>query len=352
MGKGPKSRLDPAGPIAHKVAYRLLAGLSLLGALGAGGAFISALDLLNYAAPLYLIASACLLVLCLIRRPVSPALAVIAGLGLVGSGILVLPEISSGLRGGNSDPKPSQTITVLTQNLWTKNRRPDETVAAILEARADIVVVQEAMGSSHDVPALLAQTYPYRADSTPDGDWCSMAILSKYPIVKWSYHYGDWTPPAWDRLGYVRATIAGPAGPFEIFGTQLVHPDLVGAAKQQMQQLVDEVAQADPATTLLVGDLNQVPWSFSLRWLDQHTPLHRQSHGIATWPNRLPFWTNAPSWPIPFLPIDQIYAGSDWKLVGIRRAPRTGSDHFGLLATLVFQPKSAQISENTSGLSR
>ena len=39
----------------------------------------------------------------------------------------------------------------------------------------------------------------------------------------------------------------------------------------------------------------------------------------------------------PILPIDHIYAGSDWRMTGLRRGPRLGSDHFPLVATLRLQ---------------
>jgi len=42
--------------------------------------------------------------------------------------------------------------------------------------------------------------------------------------------------------------------------------------------------------------------------------------------------------PAPLLPIDQIYAGADWRTLGVRRLPRLGSDHYGVRIVLDRPP--------------
>ena len=109
------------------------------------------------------------------------------------------------------------------------------------------------------------------------------------------------------------------------------------ASMAQAGQLLTHMEGVDPRRGLLVGDFNLTPWSFALRRIDAQLSLSRRSHGVASWPHRLPALGGA--WcPAPFLPIDQIYAGSVWKVASIQRGPGTGSDHFGLIAHLVYQP--------------
>jgi len=326
------------GAAPRRIGISILALGAVAAILGLGGAFSRTLDILNHLTPLYLLASIGLVAVAALARPISwPWLGLGAAGGLAAL-CLVLPEMAARL--GEPRPVPGQglAVTVMTENVWAHDVSPARTAEEILKANPDIVALQEADGAGRDVVALLAKAYPFRADCTVLTEWCSMAILSRRPIVSWSHHEGAWKPPEWDRLGLVRATIdGGPGGPFEIVTTQLLHPDPGGKAAAQANQLLAQMDGVDPRRALLVGDFNLTPWSFALRRIDAQLPLRRRSHAISTWPHRLPMLHGA--WfPLPFLPIDQIYAGSGWKVASIRRGPGTGSDHFGLIARLVYQP--------------
>jgi endonuclease/exonuclease/phosphatase (EEP) superfamily protein YafD len=43
----------------------------------------------------------------------------------------------------------------------------------------------------------------------------------------------------------------------------------------------------------------------------------------------------------PVLAIDHIYAGPAWRTLAVSRLPRTGSDHYGVVASLARTPTSA-----------
>ena len=38
--------------------------------------------------------------------------------------------------------------------------------------------------------------------------------------------------------------------------------------------------------------------------------------------------------PFPFLPIDHVYAGRDWRTVRVQRGPRLDSDHYPVIVRL------------------
>ena len=61
--------------------------------------------------------------------------------------------------------------------------------------------------------------------------------------------------------------------------------------------------------------------------------LERRTRALFTWPagrfSRLRFAA-----PFPILAIDQVYAGSDWKTVAVRRGPELGSDHYPVVVEL------------------
>ncbi|CAN5367305.1 endonuclease/exonuclease/phosphatase family protein [soil metagenome] len=310
-----------------------------LGVLAWAGRFSSMLDLLNHATPLFFASSLALLALSLTKRPRPPLTLALALLGLLGSGLVVGRELTANW----AEPKASRAaprLTVLTQNVWAQNPSPAAMAASILSVDADVVVIEEAVSAGRPVVALVAQAYPYHADCTTVTQWCALAILSKKPIKTWSYHVGSWRPPEWDRLGLVRATIdGGAAGPVEIIGTQLIHPDLKGDAALQALALSQAVDSVNPKTAILVGDFNRTAWAYSLKQFDARMTLRRRTHGLATWPARWPTAAGGWAWPIPFLPIDQVYAGSSWRVVSLQRSPASTSDHYGVVTTLSYEPR-------------
>jgi endonuclease/exonuclease/phosphatase (EEP) superfamily protein YafD len=326
---------DRALTILGDVGAGVLGVLAIAGVLGLGGGFSRTLDLLNHVTPLYLVASLGLVARAmLIRRARWPLL----WLGLAGAAsaaFLMVPE----WRASSAQSQPLRTpagllIRVLTQNVWEQNPHPASTAAAIIGAGADIVVLEEAKTAGREVVPLVAKAYPYHADCTVVSEWCSQAIFSKRPILAWSYHVGSWSPPDWDRVGFVRATIdGGSSGPFEVIGVQLMHP--IGVGVSQARQFLGMIAADDRPSTILAGDFNRTPWSFALRGIDRRLSMTRRTRGLATWPRLFPtrnggFWA-----PFAFVPLDQVYAGSAWRTLSIKRGPATGSDHYGVLATLV-----------------
>jgi endonuclease/exonuclease/phosphatase (EEP) superfamily protein YafD len=321
-----------------------LGGLSALAVVALGGAFSGLLDVLNLFQPLFLVAALGLIAVSAVKGPRAlpilrwPLLG-LGGVGALAAGGMVLPDVAARWTQAPPPAHPALTLRVLTQNVWERNHEIGATAYGIRKSGADVVLLQELDGPMRDLPKALAADYPYQADCTRETEWCSMAILSKRPILKWSHHDPAWRPPEWDRLSLLRATIdGGSAGPVELITTHLMHPDHAGPASQQAGELLRAVADADTGRAIIAGDFNRAPSSFALRRIDRGMPIPRQSHGVASWPNRLPWGEGRSRWPFPFLAIDQVYAGRDWRTVSIVRAPSTGSDHYGLVATLALKP--------------
>ena len=89
----------------------------------------------------------------------------------------------------------------------------------------------------------------------------------------------------------------------------------------------------DRKSLIVAGDFNSTPWSFSLRRQDAQFGLERRTRALFTFPVQTYSRYRAHA-PFPLFPIDQIYAGSDWKTVSVTRGPRLGSDHLPTIAVL------------------
>ena len=332
--KESRHRHPPPG-ILPSFCAGLAAGLSLMGLLSLAAAWSPLLDLLNHITPLFVLGGVAAAVVGRLMPglPAARGLVVLGLAGAMAAGARVAPELirPSSPSAAGSGPR----ITLLTQNVWDANRDPHGTAKALAGAGADIILLQELDNpGARQVARDLERIYPFHADCTLANRWCSLAIVSRLPISAWSFHQGGWKAPDWDRLVMVRAQIDAPGLPlFDVVSTKLAHPWTGDLQQTQIPRLTAKLATLDQDHAILGGDFNLTPWSFALEGIDRSVRLIRRTHGLATWPNRLPA-NQAPLLPFPFLPIDQIYAGAAWRTLDVRRGPRSGSDHYGVMITL------------------
>jgi len=115
------------------------------------------------------------------------------------------------------------------------------------------------------------------------------------------------------------------AGDFTMIGMHLTWPTYRGQAGHR-ETLLQALERVDRSKVIVVGDFNLTPWSFALQDFDRRSGMTRLDRAIYSWPGR-PFWRGRLKAPVPFLPIDHVYAGSAWRTVSITPSPQRGSDH-------------------------
>jgi len=292
----------------------LTCGGSVAAWLSLGGGFVPALDVLASFLPLFGVAV--ILGLPLTRRS-SRWTIVVALLGLAPVAIGVVPELTREIPAAQ---KGVTQVRLLTHNVWTRNADPADTAQAIIDAKPDVLMLQEVDGSFRPMLAALNQHFPY-ATKCPPG--CDLAIFSRWPIADSDYFLKDaegrkFGPPMlWAR-------VVGPGEePFTVVTLHYPRPtsrDQVVRRRDAAQAL----ARIERGPLIVAGDMNLTPWAAAMREQDRAlAPLTRMTRALPSWPRAL-----------PVLPIDQLYAGPDWGLVSARRMPATGSDHVPVLVTL------------------
>lgn len=326
------NRHSPVWPItvgALRIGLGVLAAAGVLCALGDQSA---GFDLLNHATPLFFAAGALLIPLSVLVRPRRVALAALGAAGAILTGLILAQDIRPTPL---IPPGDGPRLTVLEQNVWARNERPLQTANSIVAQHADVVALVEVEEAGRGVAAEVRAHYPYSTHCL-DNRWCKIEIFSRYPIKASRQHIGAWKLPEGDYLSWVSADIdGGDLGRFTLYATKLVHPngDADGVQAHQLDQLEEVLDNADRGATIVTGDFNLTPWSFRLRHLDAALGLPRLTHGVATWPARIPH-RHGLRFPAPLIGIDHMYAGTDWTLAAIGRGPATGSDHFPIIATL------------------
>lgn len=303
------------------IALLLAAVCAALSVVGLMGAFSDALDVLNHFTPITLVISLAALGANIGAGAHVPGVA-LGGIAVCACLALMIPElVAARWRRGSEGSGPR--LKIVQFNLWAGSRDLEASLAWIRSEDADIVVLQETVGPCRRAPEALARLYPYRSPSA--GSPSGAVILSKIAPTD----VGLFTPTAAGRRSAAAWARFGEAETgFTVAGVHLRWPIPAGPQQAQLARLAEALAPFEAGSLILTGDFNSAPWSFTLRRFDRRVGLTRRTRALATWPTRrfaLPF---------PFLAIDHVYAGSDWKTVSVRRGPRLGSDHFPVVAVL------------------
>jgi len=214
-------------------------------------------------------------------------------------------------------------LRVVTHNISALNTSTRQTAAALLDADADLVAIEEIEGASKAIiNDAFGADYPHVADGGTVGLWSKHPISASEPLD---------LGLSWPRA--LRAVVETDQGPVAVYVVHLasVRVGVLGFTSSQrdtaVRLLADEVA-ADPVRQVIVmGDFNGSSYDRALTpLLDEVRSAQRVAgRGFGfTWPARF-----------PMARIDQILVRglqprSAWVM------DRTGSDHRPVAAT--FDP--------------
>lgn len=302
----------------------LMLGLcgAILALMSLGGAVSPRLDALTHAAPLWLaMGVGAVLLGGLFAREAERWVIVALGVVTVSAcGVMMLPELRMAWRFKPEATAPGD-LKIIQFNAWHENYAPEKSLEWLLAQDADVIVMEEGGGAAWAVNKGLRAAYPFV--SCKSGR-CEPWIFSRKKVsASGSLQKG--LPGAW-------ATIEDPAGPFTVLGVHYVWPVPAGRQQAQSATLVKAASNFDQRTLIVTGDFNSTPWSFTLRRQDKALGLNRWTRALPSWPSGQ--FSRVAAAPAPFLPIDHVYAGSDWRAIKVERGPVIGSDHRPVIVTL------------------
>lgn len=294
----------------------VLTAAAAVGAAVLGAAAIW-LDILSHFALIWLAAGVTAAVVAALLRaaPLRRFSLACSAVAIVAASVLMAPELFRTTGPTASAGAPAQ-IKVIQLNARRSNGDIQRIADWLTAQEADVVTVTEAR---HDLRDLLVSRTGWR-----------MAGAHGDLIIFTRERYLMMDRPRVDAgLAYVNATYASASGRMELATTHVgwpVWPETPG----QIRGLKEVIRQLPRERLILTGDFNLTPWSRDLRGLEADLGLIRRDRAVPTWPARM----FGRDWPLPFLPIDHVYAGPGWATVRVERGPNVGSDHYPLIVTL------------------
>ena len=273
------------------------------------------LDVLAHLAPAYAVGGVLALAAARWLEPRRRWTAGVAGLVAVAGGLAL---VAPAARAPPSSPAgPGPRLKVIQLNALRSNADIGRVADWLIAEQPDVVTINEAR---HDLRDLLLKRTGW-ATSGAHGNLIIFTPERRLRMDRPKLPGAD--------LTFVNATYPGPAGPMEVVSAHLDWPTRPVFAGQQ-RDLVRVINRLPQERMILTGDFNAAPWSFSIRRLERQIRVTRRDGAIPTYPARIGPWR----WPLPFLPIDHVYAGPGWATVEVRRGPYVGSDHYPVVVTL------------------
>jgi len=317
-----RSLLNLLADVASGLAV-VFASLAAAAAVAAqGGRASPLLDILaQFALALFaggLVALATSLIVC---RWARGPLIVLGLLTVASSGALIAPELIRDTGPSAAADAPGQ-IKIIQFNALLSNADIGRIVDWVVAQHPDIVTTQE---TRHDLRDALVTRTGWRVAGAA-GD---LMIFSREPRLGMNRPALSQTT----QLHWVNATYPSASGPYELSTVHLDWP--VGPSQVAQWARLAELAHRLPTERMIItGDFNSTPFAFAMRRGERAIGLPRRDRALATFPAK--WLADGPiRSPVPFLPIDHVYAGRGWETVKVERGPSgLGSDHYPVVVTL------------------
>lgn len=296
--------------------------------LAHGGRWSVRLDALTHFAPLWLVGGA-LVMLASMVGPTAPSRLLnlaAGGVAIVAASALMLPEYlrATSPKAPADAPRQLKLVQFNNKGFYTDA----EAAAAWIQAeKADVVVLEEVSRPLAD--ALLAAGYYGLPQSEP------VMIFSRAKPISYETPADLARGP---RAASAHSQFAEADGGFSVVGVHYSWPIYGDMQQRQSERLARIIGHLNKDRLIVAGDFNSTPWSFSLQAQDKRFGLERRTKALFSWPtnNFNKRWGGSP---LPVLPIDQVYAGKDWRTVSVTRGPALGSDHYPVRVILSLQPR-------------
>ena len=284
------------------------------------------LDLLAEFAPFWLVGALVATAAALVLKTGARRELLVVGLaGIAAAAALMAPEfLRSAPRGPAGAAYRLRVIQINYGGQGVKD--PDQVARWLADQAPDVIFVDDVDASIRD--AIVRRGFHWRNGTA----WTGIAARAALLPPPFPFSAADWR----EMPDLARARLPTPFGPVDLVAVHLLRPlpATQAAAKSAADRLEALSNRYDHRRLIVAGDLNLTPWSFLLRRMDTRLGLSRRDRADFTWPARL-FGLD---WPIPFMPLDHLYAGPGWRTISVRVGPPIGATYRALVVDLAEIP--------------
>ncbi|MCF0074675.1 endonuclease/exonuclease/phosphatase family protein [Dyadobacter sp. CY261] len=226
---------------------------------------------------------------------------------------------------------PENRISILSSNVLQDNKNASGCLNLIRKYDPDIVLLLETDRFWYESTLALREKYPYEMP-VPLENTYGMLLYSRLELSETQVrHLVD------DEIPSIKTLVTLLSGQkVQLF---CVHPtppvpgeNLHSTERDKELLLVAKEVKASRLPCIVVGDLNDVAWSYT-------TDLFTKISGLLD-PRLGRGFYNTFHAGIPLLrfPLDHVFCSTDFKLVEIARLENFSSDHFPILLSLQYEP--------------
>lgn len=225
-----------------------------------------------------------------------------------------------------------QSISIIIANVFQDNTNYQGCLDVLNHNQADLILLLETNKMWEQQTISLQKAYPFHY-RIPQENTYGMLLYSRYeligPQVKFLVE---------DDIPSIHTKIKLPCG--QIIQLYALHPtppvpneNPRSTERDKELLLIADMAKASSDPVIVIGDMNDVAWSYT-------TELFLKMSGLLD-PRRGRGFYNSfhAHYPIMRFPLDHAFISTDFKLHRIKRLQNFSSDHFPIYIGLQFEPK-------------
>jgi endonuclease/exonuclease/phosphatase (EEP) superfamily protein YafD len=232
------------------------------------------------------------------------------------------------LRAESSDPE--RRIRVLIANVLMTNRETGEYLKLIADEKPDVIVLAETDRYWEERLRGIEDEYPYTIKCPLENTY-GLLLYSRLELSEQEIRFRvQQDVPSF--LAVVRLRNG------DLIDLHCIHPrpphlGVDSEPRDAELVLVAREVKGAPRAVIVTGDLNDVAWSHTTRLFLRISGLLDPRVG------RMFCNTFHASYPVFRWPLDHLFHSRAFRLVELRRLPKTHSDHFPVLVELSYEPE-------------
>lgn len=226
---------------------------------------------------------------------------------------------------------PDQSISIIIANVYQENTNYKSCIDELSKNQADIILLLETNKMWKQQTLSLEKTHPFH-QRLPLENTYGMLLYSRYELIDTEVKF-----LVEKDIPSIHTKIKLPSG--QLLQLYALHPtppvpneNPRSTERDKELLLVADLAKASKHPVIVIGDMNDVAWSYT-------TELFLKMSGLLD-PRRGRGFYNSfhAHYPIMRFPLDHAFISTDFKLNSMKRLNNFDSDHFPIYIALQYEP--------------